>query len=199
MITERMKLEQKEDLKKYNLVILKGIKPLKNNLKTILKEKGLNQSDLSELTGICRQNISEIVQGKMTPGVVLASQIATVLGVSIETLFELTPDAWVRIAKVNNDVSLYYDEYNIEIISNSIRKAEIKKDGLEYFLIKENRCISSKEYQKLKTDFINNRCDSKRIKWDLKVKLLNEFDNICTERYKKLGEIITPLSPRKEP
>lgn len=197
-MNERIKLERIEDLDKYNLVILNKEKLIKNNLKQILDEKGLNQSDLSELTGICRQNISEIVNDKMIPGVILASQIAFVLNKKIEDIFELTDNAWVRIAKINKDTTMYIDLYNLEVISNTIRKKQISVDDLQYIDLKNNKCITSVEYDRKLKEFLSKEADDNgKIKWKNKKALLESFGKLYSERYKKLGERIIPFNINK--
>lgn len=51
--------------------------------------EGLTQQDLAERAGVTRQTILSIEKGKYTPSVGLALQLARVLGVAVETLFEL--------------------------------------------------------------------------------------------------------------
>lgn len=189
-----LKLNSLDDLKKYNLIVLDKQRPIKNNVKKVLLEKGLNQSDLSELTGICRQNISEIVNDEMIPGVVLASQIAKVLNTPVEELFELTEDAWIKIAKVNKDTTLYIDLYDLKILNNKDRKAYIKETGLEYIDITNNRCITKEEYEnKLNSFILDKNGDTKRVKWTIKKEILDEFEKYYINRYRKLGERIKPL------
>lgn len=177
-MTYRKKINSIEDLDKLNLVILNKDDLIKNNLKKILKEKKLKAQDLSNLTGICRQNISQIINNKMIPGIVLASQIATVLGKSVEDIFELTDNAWVKIAKVEKDKSIYIDLHNLEIVDNSIRKEEIKNTGLEYINLKTMECLNKKEYESKRKEY----------------KLQEDFEEMYSERYKKLGEKINPIT-----
>ncbi|NLZ35752.1 MAG: helix-turn-helix domain-containing protein [Clostridiales bacterium] len=190
----RLKLNSIDELEKYNFVILNKEDLIKNNLKDILEEKGISQYDLSKLTGICRQNISQITNNKMIPGVVLASQIATVLNKKIEDIFELKENAWVKIAKINKDSTLYIDLYKLEIIENSIRKEEIDTTGLIYIDLNKNKCLTKEEFEKIKREFILEKINSnKAINKEQRNELLKEFDNSYTERFKKLGEKIIPI------
>lgn len=180
-MTYRRKINSLDDLDKLNLVILNKDDLIKNNLKKILKEKNLKAQDLSNLTGICRQNISQIINNKMIPGVVLASQIATVLGKRVEDVFELTENAWVKIAKVEKDKTVYVDLYNLEIVDNSIRKEEIKNTGLEYINLRTMECLNKKEYQLKRKEY----------------EIQEDFEENYSERFKKLGERITPITIKK--
>jgi putative transcriptional regulator len=49
----------------------------------------MTQQDLADKTGVTRQTIVAIEQGKFNPSTVLALKMARVFGVTIETLFEL--------------------------------------------------------------------------------------------------------------
>lgn len=181
-MTYRRKIKSIAELDKLNLVILNKDFLIKNNLKKILKEKNLKPQDLSNLTGICRQNISQIINNKMIPGVILASQIAIVLDKKIEDIFELTENAWVKIAKIEKDKTIYIDLYNLEIVENSIRKEEINKTGLEYINLKTMECLTEKEYKIKKKEYELSE---------------ESFEKIYSERFKKLGEKINPIIMKK--
>ncbi len=50
----------------------------------------ITQEDLAERIGVTRQTILSIEKGNYTPSVALALQLAQVLGVRVEELFQLT-------------------------------------------------------------------------------------------------------------
>jgi transcriptional regulator with XRE-family HTH domain len=57
-----------------------------NNLKSIMKDQNLNQTDLSNLTGIGKPSLSQYLSGKNTPYKSRVTEIAIALGVSPERL-----------------------------------------------------------------------------------------------------------------
>jgi putative transcriptional regulator len=62
---------------------------MKNNLRVERARVRMTQQDLADKTGVTRQTIVAIEQGKFNPSTVLALKMARVFGVTIETLFEL--------------------------------------------------------------------------------------------------------------
>lgn len=177
------------ELEDYGYVILDKENSLTNNIKKLLTEKGLSQSDLAVLSGISKQNISDIVQNKLKPGVDFALKIAKVLDVSVEELFELNDSAWCQIAKTKEGLSLFLDVYDMKIIDNNYKKFLISTG--EYISLKENRCISKAEYDERLRKFIKGNENKSLTRKDL-IKLFEE--NVCSKRFKKLGKKIIVLS-----
>jgi putative transcriptional regulator len=62
---------------------------MKNNLRVERARVRMTQQDLADRTGVTRQTIVAIEQGKFNPSTVLALKMARVFGVTIEALFEL--------------------------------------------------------------------------------------------------------------
>ena len=60
---------------------------MKNNLAKIRKEKKIGQSYLVEQLGVSRQSISSIENGRCTPSLELAMDIAYLLAMPIEEIF----------------------------------------------------------------------------------------------------------------
>lgn len=58
----------------------------KNRLSKLLRERGLKQANLVNLTGIPSSLISNYIKGVKSPGLKNALNIANALGVSLETL-----------------------------------------------------------------------------------------------------------------
>lgn len=58
----------------------------KDNLKEILKERGISQRQLSEMTGITETAISRYSNGERVPNITNALKISESLGVSIDFL-----------------------------------------------------------------------------------------------------------------
>ncbi len=62
---------------------------MKNNLRVERARVRMTQQELADNTGVTRQTIVAIEQGKFNPSTVLALKMARVFGVTIEALFEL--------------------------------------------------------------------------------------------------------------
>ena len=56
------------------------------NLKSVMDEKNINQTDLSNLTGIGKPSLSQYLSGKNTPHRRRIFEIATALGISTQRL-----------------------------------------------------------------------------------------------------------------
>ena len=57
-----------------------------HNLKTVMHEQNLSQTDLSNLTGIGKSSLSQYLSGKNTPNRGRIAEIASALGVSVGRL-----------------------------------------------------------------------------------------------------------------
>ena len=62
---------------------------MKNRLKVERAEHSLSQSELAERIGVSRQTINSIETGRYVPSTVVALKLASVLGRSVEELFQL--------------------------------------------------------------------------------------------------------------
>ena len=60
---------------------------MENRLKEIRKEKKIGQGYLVEMLGVSRQSISSIENGRCTPSLELAMDIANLLEMPIEEIF----------------------------------------------------------------------------------------------------------------
>jgi putative transcriptional regulator len=66
-----------------------GMKKLRNHVKQHRARLDLTQQDLAERVGVRRQTILSIEKGHYVPSTLLAFQIARVLGMKVDELFEL--------------------------------------------------------------------------------------------------------------
>lgn len=66
---------------------------LNNTLKVQRAIHNLTQAELAERIGASRKSVNAIETGNMVPSVLLALRLAQALGVPVETLFQLAPDA----------------------------------------------------------------------------------------------------------
>ncbi|HCL4447343.1 TPA: helix-turn-helix transcriptional regulator [Clostridium botulinum] len=62
---------------------------VKNNLKEILKDRGIKQVWLAEQVGVNRKTLNNTINNKYNPSLELALKIAEVLNMNIHDIFEL--------------------------------------------------------------------------------------------------------------
>jgi putative transcriptional regulator len=60
---------------------------LRNNLKFLRGEKGLNQSETGRYVGVSRQTISSIEGGEYNPSISLVLKLAELFDVKVEEIF----------------------------------------------------------------------------------------------------------------
>lgn len=114
-------------------IITKEDRLVDNNVKEILDEKNMTISDLSRLTGVSRQYISQVIQYKIKPGVDFALKVSHILDLKVEDIFSINTDCWYRAYNKDYDLSMYLDVVNLEIIDNNERLKRIKETGYEYY------------------------------------------------------------------
>jgi putative transcriptional regulator len=62
-----------------------------NRIRALRTDRGLTQAQLAELLGVTRQTVIAVEQGKYSPSLELAFQIARALGRSIDEVFAYEP------------------------------------------------------------------------------------------------------------
>ena len=65
---------------------------LKTRIKEFREQAGMKQSELAEMVGARRETIVHLENGKYTPSLKLAMDIAKVFGVTVEEMFMFTED-----------------------------------------------------------------------------------------------------------
>jgi putative transcriptional regulator len=63
-----------------------------NTIRALRTERGLTQAQLAQALGITRQTVIAVEQGRWSPSLELAFQIAHVLGRPIDQVFAYEPD-----------------------------------------------------------------------------------------------------------
>ncbi|APM39517.1 helix-turn-helix transcriptional regulator [Clostridium kluyveri] len=64
---------------------------MKNSIKELRKEKNYRQEDLATALGVTRQTINAIENNKYDPSLSLAFKLASILGTTVDKLFEPDP------------------------------------------------------------------------------------------------------------
>jgi putative transcriptional regulator len=65
---------------------------LKTKIHELRREFGMNQGELSKLVGVRRETIVHLENGRYTPSLKLAMDIAKVFGKPVEEIFEFVDD-----------------------------------------------------------------------------------------------------------
>ena len=60
---------------------------IRNRVRELREDRGLSQSELARLTGVTRQTIISLENGKYNPSILLAHAIARLFGTQIEDIF----------------------------------------------------------------------------------------------------------------
>ena len=60
---------------------------MKNRIEEIRNARGIRQEELAKLTGVSRQTISSLENGRYNPSILLAHKIAVYFGLTIEEVF----------------------------------------------------------------------------------------------------------------
>ena len=60
---------------------------MKNRLRELRKERGINQEELAEILEVTRQTIGSLENGRYDPSIVLAFKIARFFNLQIEDVF----------------------------------------------------------------------------------------------------------------
>ncbi len=67
---------------------VKRIVDMKNQIKTLRKERKMSQKELGQRAEVSRQTINAIENDKYDPTLVLAFRLAAILETNVDTLFE---------------------------------------------------------------------------------------------------------------
>ena len=62
---------------------------MKNHIRVERERQRMTQQELAERTGVSRQTINAIEQGKFNPSTVLALKMSLVFGIPVNEIFEL--------------------------------------------------------------------------------------------------------------
>ena len=65
---------------------------MKNRIEEIRNAKGIRQEELAKLTGVSRQTISSLENGRYNPSILLAHKIAAYFEMTIEEVFIFEDD-----------------------------------------------------------------------------------------------------------
>ena len=67
---------------------------MKNNIRVERARLRISQQELADKTGVIRQTIAAIEQGRFNPSTVLALKIAHIFNLPVEQVFELETSDW---------------------------------------------------------------------------------------------------------
>lgn len=113
----------------------------------MLKQK-ITSMKLCKKTGISRQTMNAVLNGKMKPGVDFALKVAKVLQMNVEEIFALHDSAWETLVTEDSQ-SIYWDVASEAMIEGKDVKHIEEEQGTEYWSTKESRLIKQDEYEKM--------------------------------------------------
>lgn len=67
---------------------------MKNRLKKLRKERGINQEELADILEVTRQTIGSLENGRYDPSINLAFKIAKYFNLQIEDIFIYEEEEW---------------------------------------------------------------------------------------------------------
>lgn len=132
--------------------------PIENRMEEVMLKKRVTSSSLVKMTGVSKQTMHAIMNGKMKPGVDFALKVSTVLQVPVEELFSLNDSAWETL--INDDGnSIYWDLSALELVErHDIKKLEDEK-GVEYWDVEQESLITDETYQQILETAMTERMD----------------------------------------
>lgn len=123
----------------------------------MLKQK-ITSMKLCKKTGISRQTMNAVLNGKMKPGVDFALKVSKVLQMSVEDLFALHDSAWETLVTEDSQ-SIYWDVAKMALIEGKDVKHIEEEQGVEYWSMKDSRLIKEAEYLELVEQATNERLE----------------------------------------
>lgn len=171
-----------EELNKRGLYLFVNDKILiENKIHSIIKTKGYKLADISRMTGISKQNISNLLTTTIPPNIEYVLKIAYVLDVPVESLYQYNKKEWFIPYNQEESLSYYYDMYRNQLILNEQRKKQIEEDGFVYLKKETNERISEKEANDLLKEYTSFEVIRK-----LALDLINKDDSLSLSQAKKI-------------
>ena len=127
----------------------------KNKIEQLIKSKGYSLADISRMTGISKQNISNLLTTTIPPNIEYILKIAYVLDVPVESLYDYNKVEWYIPYNQDENLSYYFDMSTMELILNKTRKERIEDDGYTYLIVKENKKITDEEMKDLEREYLS--------------------------------------------
>lgn len=128
------------------------------NLEELLLKKQMTTMALVRKTGISKQTMSSIINGKLKPGIDLALKIAEVLDVRVEEIFSLNASAWETMI-TNDGRSVFWDLAELKIIEGPDVKNYEEEHGIEHWDTTSECLISAEQYHLLLEQALEQRLD----------------------------------------
>lgn len=117
-------------------------------LEDAMRQKKISSMTLCKKTGITRQTMNVVLNGKMKPGVDFALKVSKVLQIPVEELFKLHDSAWESLVTENSQ-SIYWDVAKEAMIEGKDVKQIEETNGVEYWSNEDERLVSQAEYEAL--------------------------------------------------
>lgn len=156
-----MTLESKDRFQKlYNMGydVEKKQQPVIIELDQAMQKYKISSMTLCKKTGISRQTMSAVLNGRMKPGVDFALKVSKVIGIPVEELFKLHDSAWETLVTEDSQ-SIYWDLLTQELIERKDVKVIEEEHGVQYWCVEEERTMSESEYEEILANELEERMD----------------------------------------
>ena len=138
--------------------IEKKQQPVIIRLEEAMLKKKITSMTLCKKTGISRQTMNAVLNGKMKPGVDFALKVSKVIGISVEELFTLHDSAWETLVTKESQ-SIYWDVVQQELVERKEMKQIEEKEGVEHWSTDQKRLINESEYTTILENELKERMD----------------------------------------
>lgn len=127
-------------------------------LEDAMLKKKITSMRLCKKTGISRQTMNAVLNGKMKPGVDFALKVSKVLDIPVEDLFHLHESAWETLV-IKDSQSIYWDIASMEIIERKDMKKIVEREGEQYWDMEEDVLLSEAEYEAILAKELDERLE----------------------------------------
>lgn len=132
--------------------------PVIIKMEEAMRKKNITSMKLCKKTGISRQTMNIVLNGKMKPGIDFALKVSKVLEVPVEELFELHDSAWETLV-MENTQSMYWDLAKEVLIERKHIKVIEEREGVQYWDVANERLIHSDDYQTILEKELEDRME----------------------------------------
>lgn len=138
--------------------IEKKQQPVIIKLEEAMLKRKITPMNLCKKTGISRQTMNAVLNGKMKPGVDFALKVAKVLQMEVEELFALHESAWETLLTEDSQ-SIYWDVESESMVEGKDVKRIEEERGIEHWSTENSKLITETEYEKLVEKALEERME----------------------------------------
>lgn len=187
--------------------IEKKQQPVIIKLEEAMMKQKITSMKLCKKTGISRQTMNAVLNGKMKPGVDFALKVAKVLQMNVEEIFALHDSAWETLVTEDSQ-SIYWDVASEAMIEGKDVKHIEEEQGTEYWSTADSKLIKQAEYEKVVEKALAERLEAeiekarklpvgrreeKIFQRIAKEAILEDINNQYPQRFQRVVKNIKPI------